>query len=53
MTSGTASLASNSATLVCDEGLWHWLNGRAVGDDVRTLFEKETPSGIASIVTLG
>jgi hypothetical protein len=53
MTSGCAMLAASGGALVCDNDLWRWLSQHRGIEKVRLLLDRETPKGLATIVTLG
>jgi hypothetical protein len=53
VTAGTATLPSPMEAAIFDTELWRWLDGRNKIERLRPLLEKETPSGLASIVRLG
>jgi hypothetical protein len=53
VTMGTATLRSPGEAAIFDSQLWRWVSARNDAAQIRTLLEKETPSGLASLVTLG
>jgi hypothetical protein len=51
---GTVVLKSPAKALVCDAELWSWLRGRVGrGASLRAVLERERPTGLASVITLG
>jgi hypothetical protein len=53
MISGCTMLAASGGALVCDNDLWRWLSQHRGIEKIRLLLDRETPKGLASIVTLG